>query len=149
MFDILEHDTLFLTYSNTGTNLVSQFKSLRTSKTTTTTTTKMVSEVRAPELFILTHLELSKYGFGVLFSNHNVSIVFNDSSKIVSDPRGNFEYIERTRRLRTGVRAPPVRKRYTLTNYPVELKKKVTLLQHFRSLLLKNVRGIDRMQTQS
>lgn len=146
MFDTLEHDTLFLTYSNTGTNLVSQFKSLRTSKTTTT---KMVSEVRAPELFILTHLELSKYGFGVLFSNHNVSIVFNDSSKIVSDPRGNFEYIERTRRLRTGVRAPPVRKRYTLTNYPVELKKKVTLLQHFRSLLLKNVRGIDRMQTQS
>ena len=79
MFDTLEHDTLFLTYSNTGTILFHS-SSLRTSKTTT----KMVSEVRAPELFILTHLELSKYGFGVLFSNHNVSIVFNDSSKIVS-----------------------------------------------------------------
>ena len=38
----------------------------------------------------------SKYGLGYLLSNQCIGVFFNDSSKIISDPKNeNFDYIER------------------------------------------------------
>ncbi len=73
----------------------------------------------------------SKYGLGYYLSNEATGVFFNDSTKIVLDPNGyHFDYMERRSSDRQDIG-----KEYTLTEYPKELQKKVTLLQHFRSYL--------------
>lgn len=69
----------------------------------------------------------SKYGLGYLLSNKATGVFFNDSTKIVLDPGGHhFDYYERR-----ASDKKDVGKEHTLTDYPKELQKKVTLLQHF------------------
>jgi len=73
----------------------------------------------------------SKYGLGYYLSNDATGVFFNDSTKIVLDPNNyHFDYVER----RT-VDRQDFGYQYTLDQYPKELQKKVTLLQHFRSYL--------------
>lgn len=73
----------------------------------------------------------SKYGLGYMLSNSATGVFFNDSTKIVLDTDGhNFIYYER----RTSDKKD-IGTCHTLTDYPKELQKKVTLLQHFRSYL--------------
>lgn len=75
----------------------------------------------------------SKYGLGYLLSNSSTGVFFNDSTKIVLDINGtNVEYICKQRQ---GAEKKDVRAYYTLSNYPKDLQKKITLLQHFRSYL--------------
>ena len=72
-----------------------------------------------------------KYGLGYYLSNDATGVFFNDSTKVVLDPNGHhFNYMERRYQDRQDVG-----KQYTLTEYPKDLQKKVTLLQHFRSYL--------------
>ena len=79
----------------------------------------------------------SKYGLGFLLNDGSSGVYFNDSTKAVHAARGeNFVYVERRKTGAGGVVREPV-SMYLLTSYPEEaLKKKVTLLQHFRSYLL-------------
>ncbi len=73
----------------------------------------------------------SKYGLGYCLSNEATGVFFNDSTKICLDPNGfHFDYMERRSADRQDVG-----KEFTLSDYPRELQKKVTLLQHFRSYL--------------
>lgn len=73
----------------------------------------------------------SKYGLGYLLSNTSTGVFFNDSTKIVLDTDGhNFIYYER----RTSDKKD-IGTNHTLGDYPKDLQKKVTLLQHFRSYL--------------
>lgn len=73
----------------------------------------------------------SKYGLGYFLSNEATGVFFNDSTKIVLDPNGfHFDYMERRSADRQDVGLE-----YTLSDYPKDLQKKVTLLQHFRSYL--------------
>jgi polo-like kinase 1 len=73
----------------------------------------------------------SKYGLGYYLSNEVTGVFFNDSTKIVLDPNGyHFDYMERRSSDRQDIG-----KEYTLTDYPKDIQKKVTLLQHFRSYL--------------
>ena len=59
-------------------------------------------------------------------------------ARVRAPRRSHFEYIERTSsKARGGARAEPPRARHTVADYPVELKKKVTLLEHFRSHLVR------------
>lgn len=79
----------------------------------------------------------SKYGLGFLLNDGSSGVYFNDSTKAVHSAEGDsFVYVERRKTgAGGGVREPM--SMYTLTNYPEDaLKKKVTLLQHFRSYLL-------------
>jgi len=70
----------------------------------------------------------SKYGVGYILSDRSVGVFFNDSTKILLDPDGStFDYITRQR--------SEARCTHTLDNYPEELKKKVTLLKHFRTYM--------------
>ena len=81
----------------------------------------------------------SKYGLGYFLSNSATGVFFNDSTKIVLDPNGyHFDYMERR-----SIDKQDIGKEYTLTEYPKELQKKVTLLQHFRSYL----EGSDKSKT--
>jgi polo-like kinase 1 len=73
----------------------------------------------------------SKYGLGYLLSNGFTGVFFNDSSKIILNPQGwNFNYIERRQTDKQEIIST-----HSLADYPKELQKKVTLLQHFRSYL--------------
>jgi len=81
----------------------------------------------------------SKYGLGYYLSNDATGVFFNDSTKIVLDPNGyHFDYVER----RTADRQD-FGSKYNLAEYPKELQKKITLLQHFRSYL----EGTDKPRT--
>lgn len=66
----------------------------------------------------------SKYGLGYCLSNEAIGVFFNDSTKICLDPNGfHFDYMERRSADRQDVG-----KEYTLSEYPKDLQKKVTLL---------------------
>ena len=80
----------------------------------------------------------SKYGLGFLLNDGISGVYFNDSTKTVLEAEGEtFQYIERkkteegdTRRIELSVAT------HTLSSYPESLKKKVTLLKHFRNYLI-------------
>ena len=81
----------------------------------------------------------SKYGLGFLLNDGSSGVYFNDSTKAVHAAEGdNFVYVERRKASADGsggVKEPV--STYTVNDYPEDtLKKKVTLLQHFRSYLL-------------
>ncbi|OMJ70144.1 hypothetical protein SteCoe_31942 [Stentor coeruleus] len=81
----------------------------------------------------------SKYGLGYLMSNNCVGVFFNDSTKIVCSPTGDcFQYICRPN---TG-RENEVNT-YNMKEYPDDLKKKVTLLDHFRRHLIDDSKPVD------
>jgi polo-like kinase 1 len=82
----------------------------------------------------------SKYGLGYILSNSATGVFFNDSTKIVIDPNcHNFYYYER-KAIHTAEKQD-VMQQHSLTDYPQEMKKKVTLLQHFRSYLENSKEG--------
>ncbi len=92
----------------------------------------------------------SKYGLGYLLSNGCVGVFFNDATKIVASPDGErFEYVERqTSSMKAAVAAGCLpsdcvagvdgtqRQTGTMASVAPELKKKATLLRHFRTHLL-------------
>lgn len=85
-----------------------------------------------PEVWVKKWVDYSsKYGLGYLLSNNSTGVFFNDSTKIILDPKGHqFDYLERK-----AAEKQDVMSAHTLTDYPKELQKKITLLQHFRSYL--------------
>lgn len=78
----------------------------------------------------------SKYGVGFLLSDGTSGVYFNDSTKTSLEANGStFQYIERKkddkqRRGETTIQT------HSLEDYPAALKKKVTLLKHFRNYLV-------------
>ena len=99
----------------------------------------------------------SKYGLGnmiinnalgYMLTNGATGVFFNDSTKIILDPHGQylyrytnliyscFNYIEKRSSDKQDVIVS-----HTLTDYPKELQKKITLLQHFRSYLEGDAKG--------
>lgn len=88
----------------------------------------------------------SKYGLGYLLSNGSTGVFFNDSTKILLSPTGDkFKYLERK-----GPDRQDIVTEHQLTDYPKELQKKVTLLQHFRSYLegdIKQETGEEKQET--
>ena len=73
----------------------------------------------------------SKYGLGYLLSNGYSGVFFNDSSKIILNPTNKeFFYIER----RVSDKQEIINS-HNMDDYPKELQKKVTLLNHFKNYL--------------
>jgi len=73
----------------------------------------------------------SKYGMGYLLSNGSSGVLFNDNTKMLLDPKGQkLSYFEKNKNEKQESSVS-----YQVTEYPKELQKKVTLLQHFRNYL--------------
>jgi polo-like kinase 1 len=73
----------------------------------------------------------SKYGLGYLLNNGFIGVFFNDSTKIIQNPKTLvFNYIERRQTDKQEIIS-----QYTITDYPKDLQKKVTLMQHFKNYL--------------
>jgi POLO box duplicated region len=85
----------------------------------------------------------SKYGIGFLLSDGSAGVYFNDATKMVIAAEGEmFQYIERTTAksaaAKTGNSSSSGSSdvhNYTLSDFPVALQKKTTLLTHFRNYL--------------
>ena len=91
----------------------------------------------SPSLWISTWVDYTtKYGLGYLLNNGCVGVYFNDSTKIILGSEGErFEYYERTSSGEGSDGLPA--SSHTLTTFPPELNKKVTLLKHFRAYLVR------------
>ena len=96
------------------------------------TKTDQFNNIQGPDTWVKKWVDYSsKYGLGYLLSNGSTGVFFNDSSKIILEAKGNiFNYIER----RVSDKQEIISS-HTLSDYPKELQKKVTLLQHFKSYL--------------
>lgn len=86
----------------------------------------------APSIWVKKWVDYSqKYGLGYLLSNGAAGVFFNDSTKIILQIGStSFDYLER----RVSDKQEIIH-RHTLDNYPQDIHKKVTLLQHFKSYL--------------
>mmetsp|Transcript_54959 Transcript_54959/g.117957 ORF Transcript_54959/g.117957 Transcript_54959/m.117957 type:complete len:957 (-) Transcript_54959:17-2887(-) len=89
-----------------------------------------------PELWVTKWVDYSsKYGVGYILSDGSIGVYFNDSTKILLVPDGHtFDYV--TRRTQE---KPELRSTHTFEDYPEDLKKKVTLLRHFKNYMLTDV----------
>lgn len=105
-----------------------------------------VSSSCGPKTWVTRYVDYtSKYGLGFLLNDGSSGVYFNDSTKTALEANGDtFQYIER-RKVDDGNEASggPVSRRaeatvetFSLSSYPEALKKKVTLLNHFRNYLL-------------
>ncbi|KAJ3353534.1 Cell cycle serine/threonine-protein kinase cdc5/MSD2 [Allomyces javanicus] len=98
------------------------------------------ADVPPPTVFIVKFIDYSnKYGLGYQLSNGVVGVYFNDTTLLVLAPDGHhFEYLYSCR---TDSSMPGVMKRqaHTMTQYPPDLAKKVTLLHHFREYMNQNM----------
>lgn len=88
--------------------------------------------IKGPDVWVKKWVDYSsKYGLGYLLSSKATGVFFNDSTKIILDAGGyHFDYYERR-----ASDKKDIGKAHRLVDYPKELQKKVTLLQHFRSYL--------------
>lgn len=132
-----------------------------------TVATTVETEASSPSVWVTRYVDYSsKYGLGFLLSDGSAGVYFNDATKIVLEPAGvSFDYIERARRSSppaaatasagsandgassdggsAGGTEQPLRIRHTLDDFPPELQKKVTLLNHFRGYLHELVKKDD------
>ena len=84
-----------------------------------------------PQVWVKRWVDYSnKYGMAYVMSNGCVGISFNDSTRMISDPSGNFiQYIHR------GSLQEEEIKTYECNAVPKELHKKLTIINHFRKHL--------------
>jgi len=118
--------------SKNNFNFNSTDKKLKTPTQNQISKTISNSQVQGPEIWVKKWVDYSsKYGLGYLLSNGSSGVFFNDSSKIILDSKGvNFNFIDRR-----ATDKQEIVSTHTLTDYPKDLTKKVTLLQHFRGYL--------------
>jgi polo-like kinase 1 len=78
----------------------------------------------------------NKYGLGYLLSNGSIGIYFNDNSKLVCSCQGDVFHVFKPQ----GTSAE-VNEEFKLSQYPAALKKKITLLEHFRKYLVTEMKS--------
>lgn len=100
-----------------------------------------VSSQHGPPKWVIRYVDYtSKYGLGFLLNDGGSGVYFNDSTKTALESEGDsFQYIERKRddkSMSTSRRPETTVETFSLASYPDSLKKKVTLLTHFRNYLI-------------
>ena len=78
----------------------------------------------------------SKYGLGYILTNGSTGVFFNDKTKIILHPKTTyFEYLVKQSN-EEDLKKMDVGHWHTLEDYPITtLKKKITLLKHFKNYL--------------
>ncbi|KAI9008589.1 kinase-like domain-containing protein [Hyaloraphidium curvatum] len=94
--------------------------------------------LRQPPVFVNKWIDYShKYGLGYQLTNGCIGVFFNDSTTIIlSGDTRHFEYISFDRPHSKGSLS---RSCHTLSDYPADLRKKVTLLCHFQNYINDNL----------
>ncbi|KAL6299201.1 kinase-like domain-containing protein [Sparassis latifolia] len=91
-----------------------------------------------PKVFIVSWVDYcNKYGMGYALTDGSVGVHFNDSTTVVLSPdKHHFDYISSRRQ-----GSVYVRKNYTVSEYPEDLKSKVYLLKHFERYIMDRLYG--------
>ncbi|KAI9349590.1 kinase-like domain-containing protein [Obelidium mucronatum] len=96
-----------------------------------------------PDVFITKWIDYSnKYGLGYQLQDGTIGVYFNDSTSILlSSDNNHFEYLY----YEAGTDGSRMhRKPHTMSTYPSDLQKKVTLLKHFGSYMQDNLfQGVE------
>ncbi|KAF8630974.1 hypothetical protein AX15_002697 [Amanita polypyramis BW_CC] len=98
------------------------------------------------KVFIVSWVDYcNKYGMGYALTDGTVGVYFNDSTTTVLSPgKVHFDYIS-TRKVQTapsGISAPVyIRKSYTITQHPDDLKNKAYLLRQFEKYIMDRLYG--------
>jgi len=89
-----------------------------------------------PKVFIVSWLDYAnKYGMGYATSDGSVGVHFNDSTSLILSPdKSHFDYVTSRRQ---GI--VYVRKNYTISQYPDEIKNKVYLLKYFEQYIMERL----------
>jgi hypothetical protein len=108
--------------------------------------TKHPSAIHAANIWVVRYVDYtSKYGLGFLLNTGSAGVYFNDSTKITVSPDGcSFQYNERNRREKGMNSSEHIIQSHSVSRYPLELQKKVTLLRHFRNYLVDQQKGARR-----
>jgi polo-like kinase 1 len=100
---------------------------------------QQLPELKGPSVWIKKWVDYSsKYGLGYLLSNNSTGVFFNDSTKIVLENSLSQRFYYYERKAVSATEKQDVMTTHSLVDFPKELQKKVTLLQHFRSYLETN-----------
>ncbi|GJE85129.1 Pkinase-domain-containing protein [Phanerochaete sordida] len=96
------------------------------------------AELPDPKVFIVSWVDYcNKYGMGYALTDGSVGVHFNDSTTIVlSADKIHFDYISSRRQ-----GSVYVRKNYTVSEHPEDLKSKVYLLKHFEKYIMDRLYG--------
>ncbi|EKM57520.1 uncharacterized protein PHACADRAFT_115710 [Phanerochaete carnosa HHB-10118-sp] len=96
------------------------------------------TELPDPKVFIVSWVDYcNKYGMGYALTDGSVGVHFNDSTTIVlSADKIHLDYISSRRQ-----GSVYVRKNYTVSDHPEELKSKVYLLKHFEKYIMDRLYG--------
>ncbi|TFY51546.1 hypothetical protein EVJ58_g10508, partial [Rhodofomes roseus] len=91
-----------------------------------------------PKVFIVSWVDYcNKYGMGYALTDGSLGVHFNDSTTmILSADKHHFDYISSRRQ-----GSVYVRKNYTVSEYPEDLKSKVYLLKHFERYIMERLYG--------
>ncbi|KAH9924034.1 Pkinase-domain-containing protein [Fomitopsis serialis] len=91
-----------------------------------------------PKVFIVSWVDYcNKYGMGYALTDGSVGVHFNDSTTmILSADKHHFDYVSSRRQ-----GSVYVRKNYTVSVYPEDLKSKVYLLKHFERYIMDRLYG--------
>ncbi|KZP18168.1 Pkinase-domain-containing protein [Athelia psychrophila] len=97
-------------------------------------------DVNIPDerVFIVSWVDYcNKYGMGYALTDGSVGVHFNDSTTLVlSADKNHFDYVSARKH-----GAVYVRKNYTVSEYPEDLKTKVYLLKHFERYIMDRLYG--------
>lgn len=105
-------------------------------KAPTSSPTSQTKSGLSPEVYITKYVDYtSKYGIGFLLNTKSIGVFFNDTSTIVTCPRGKVCMYTERKRNENGATVHTQFK-FHINNYSEELHKKVTLLKHFKEYLL-------------
>jgi len=112
-----------------------------------------LSPRRGPAKWVTRYVDYtSKYGLGFLLNDGSSGVYFNDSTKTALEPDGDtFQYVERKKMDDSSLtkrRGDTIVETHSLEHYPESLKKKVTLLKHFRNYLLQQQEADDLAEQQ-
>ncbi|KAH9930802.1 kinase-like domain-containing protein [Amylocystis lapponica] len=96
------------------------------------------ANLQDPKVFIVSWVDYcNKYGMGYALTDGSVGVHFNDSTTMVLSPdKHHFDFISSRR---SG--SVYVRKNYTVSEYPEDLKSKVYLLKHFERYIMDKLYG--------
>ncbi|RHZ32083.1 hypothetical protein DYB37_009263, partial [Aphanomyces astaci] len=92
----------------------------------------MDDDISPASLWVLQYVDYTaKYGLGYVLSNQCTGVYFNDATKIIASST-MFGYIDRSPDDQASESPQQV---HSLSEYPVDLTKKVTLLGHFKEFI--------------
>ncbi|OCH85271.1 Pkinase-domain-containing protein [Obba rivulosa] len=96
------------------------------------------ADLPVPKVFIVSWVDYcNKYGMGYALTDGSVGVHFNDSTSIVLSPdKVHFDFVSSRRQ-----GSVYVRKNYTISEFPDDLKHKIYLLKHFEGYIMNRLYG--------